>query len=138
MRNLILKDAHDLYEIRKASFESFWSEKEFVSMLSDESFFGFREDRGFILCRRALNYIDIVTFCVDPKYRRQGIGKKLLTGVVKFAQRNSCETFLEVAEKNVAARNLYVSFGFKEISVRKNYYKFKGKTQNALVMKHTP
>ena len=124
MRSLILKDARDLSEIRKTSFEDFWSEREFISMLSDESFFGFREDRGFILCRRALDNIDIVTFCVDPQYRRGGIGKKLLSGLIRFARKNKCEIFLEVAEKNFPARNLYASLGFKQISIRKNYTNF--------------
>ena len=136
MRSLILDDAHDLYEIRKTSFEDLWTEKEFISMLSDESFFGFREDHGFILCRKALNSIDIITFCVDPKYRGKGIGRNLLSELIKFARENKCEIFLEVAEKNHTAQNLYISLGFKEISVRKNYYKLKNGTQNAMVMKY--
>ncbi len=138
MRSLILEDAHDLFEIRKPSFEDLWSEKEFISMLSDESFFGFRENHGFILCRKALDSIDIVTFCVDPQYRGKGIGKNLLSELIKFAKESKCEIFLEVAEKNHIARNLYSALGFKETSVRKNYYKFKDGTQNAVVMKHKP
>ena len=136
MRSLILEDAHDLYEIRKTSFEDFWSEKEFVSMLADKSFFGFRNERGFILCRKVLDSIDIVTFCVDPRYRRKGIGSSLLSELINFAKKNKCEIFLEVAEKNCAARNLYISFGFEEISTRKSYYKFKDETQDAVVMKY--
>ena len=138
MRSLILDDAHDLYEIRKTSFEDLWTEKEFVSMLSDESFFGFREERGFILCRKVLDSIDIVTFCVDLQYRGKGIGKNLLLELINFAKESKCEIFLEVVEKNRTARNLYISSGFKEISVRKNYYKLKNGTQNAVVMKFTP
>lgn len=135
MRRLVFEDAWDLAEIRKTSFDDFWSEKEFKSMLSDESFFGFREDQGFILCRKVLDCIDIVTFCVNPKYRRCGMGKRLLSEVINFAKKNNCEIFLEVAEKNYIARSLYNALGFREISVRKNYYKFKDSTQDALVMK---
>ncbi len=136
MRSLILEDARDLYEIRKTSFEDLWTEKEFISILSDDSFFGFREDHGFILCRKALDSVDIVTFCVDPKYRGKGIGRNLLLELIKFARENKCEIFLEVAEKNHTARSLYISSGFEEISVRKNYYKLKNGTQNAVVMKY--
>ena len=136
MRKLVPEDAHDLYEIRKTSFEDLWTEKEFISMLSDDSFFGFREDHGFILCRKALDSVDIVTFCVDPKYRGKGIGRNLLLELIKFARENKCEIFLEVAEKNHTARSLYISSGFEEISVRKNYYKLKNSTQNAVVMKY--
>lgn len=137
MRSLIIEDAHELTEIRKSCFKDFWQEEEFSSMLSEKSFFGFREDYGFILCRKALDDIDIVTFCVDPKYRRMGIGKRLLSEVIKFAIKNKCKIFLEVAEKNYPARNLYNSLGFKEISIRKDYYKFKNETQNAVVMKYS-
>lgn len=138
MRSLILDDARDLAKIRRTSFGDFWSEKEFISMLSDESFFGFRRKHGFILCRRALSDIDIVTFCVEPQHRREGIGRSLLSEVIKFAEENKCEIFLEVAEKNLVARKLYISFGFEEISERKNYYKFKDGEQNAVVMKYMP
>ena len=136
MRSLILEDARDLYEIRKTSFEDLWTEKEFISMLSDESFFGFRENCGFILCRKVLDSIDIVTFCVDPRYRGRGVGGNLLSELIKFAKESKCEIFLEVAEKNYIARNLYTSFGFREISVRKNYYQLKNGAQDAVVMKY--
>ena len=31
--------------------------------------------------------------------------------------------FLEVRSRNIPARKLYTAYGFKEIGVRKNYYK---------------
>lgn len=138
MRSLVLEDARDLAEIRKTSFEDFWSEEEFVSMLSDKSFFGFREYQGFILCRRALDSIDIVTFCVSPPHRNKGTGKKLLQEVLNFAKATQCKVFLEVAEKNYVAIKLYKALGFKRISVRKNYYKFSSGLQDAVVMMWSP
>ncbi len=138
MRSLILEDVQDLVEIRRISFEDFWSEKEFTSMLSDKSFFGFREDHGFILCRRTLDCIDIVTFCVTPSYRNKGIGKKLLLEVMNLAEETQSKVFLEVAEKNYTARSLYQSLGFKKISIRKNYYKFSDSFQDAIVMMRSP
>lgn len=135
MRNLILDDAKDLEDMRKTSFEDFWSENEFRSMLKDKSFFGFIEDHGFILCRKALDCIDIVTFCVVPEYRQKGIGRQLLNKVIEFAEINKCQIFLEVAENNYSAQGLYRSVGFEEISTRKNYYKFATGFQNALVFR---
>lgn len=134
MRSLILEDARDLAEIRKTSFEDFWSEEEFVSMLADESFFGFREDHGFILCRRAPDCIDIVTFCVIPSHRNRGVGKKLLSAVLNLANEAQCKVFLEVAEKNHIAIKLYEELGFERISMRKNYYRFSDGVQDAVVM----
>jgi len=138
MRSLTLDDAGDLAKIRKTSFADFWSEREFATMLSDESFFGFRDDHGFILCRKALDSIDIVTFCVTPSHRKKGVGKQLVQEVLDFAKANQCKIFLEVAEKNHVARNLYSSLGFEQISVRKNYYKFPDGPQDAIVMMLSP
>ena len=136
MNKITLNDVPNLTRIRKNCFPDFWDENEFISMLSDETFFGFCENHGFILCRKACDAIDIVTFCVEPEYRNRGIGKNLLLELINFAKENFLDIFLEVAEKNLPAIYLYESLGFKKISVRKNYYKFPDDVQDAIVMKY--
>jgi len=42
--------------------------------------------------------------------------------------------FLEVRENNFSAISLYKKIGFKEINIRKNYYKDTG--ENALIMSY--
>lgn len=136
MNKITVNDAPKLEKIRKTCFSDYWSEKSFIDMLSDKSFFGFSEEHGFILCRKAYDTMDIVTFCVESEYRNQGIGTNLLFAVINFAKENSSDIFLEVAEKNFPAIHLYKSLEFKKISIRKNYYKFSDGLQNAIVMKY--
>lgn len=136
LRNLILSDAKRAAEIMQKSFtDERWSESEISSMLADKTFFGYMDEYGFILCRRVYDVIDICTFCVEPKFRKQGRGGRLLASVIDYAVGNFCEIFLEVAENNLSALNLYKSAGFKEISVRKKYYKTESGLIDAILMK---
>ena len=47
-------------------------------------------------------------------------------------KRGGVSFFLEVRESNMRARNLYRSFGFEEISVRRNFYE--APIENGIVM----
>ena len=56
-------------------------------------------------------------------YRRQGIGRKLLSYLVSVAiSFRVVNITLEVRNSNEIARNLYKEFGFREVALRKNYY----------------
>lgn len=136
LHNLILSDAKRAAEIMQRSFrDERWSESEISSMLTDKTFFGYMDEHGFILCRKVYDVIDICTFCVEPEFQKQGRGGRLLAAVIDYAVNNSCEIFLEVAENNLPAIGLYKSAGFKEISVRKKYYKTKNDLVDAILMK---
>ena len=70
---------------------------------------------------------------VDPEFRQRGIGYRLLDYAMKTSRGDGLETaFLEVRVGNIAARKLYTAYGFKEVSIRKNYYK--NPTEDAVIM----
>ncbi len=64
---------------------------------------------------------EIITIGVDPKHRRVGLAKYLLNHLIRKLATGS-KIFLEVSTDNLSAVNLYKSLGFKEVSLRKNYY----------------
>lgn len=159
LRKVSVGDAAVLSEIHQESFSEWWSVSSFNSMLRDPSFFGFIVGQelkaqksnakqviecGFILCRRAWDEVEIITFAVRPQYRRRNFGKLLMVEVIKqsgvFLQETSphlenMKIFLEVSTNNTAAINLYRSFGFEKISKRIKYYKDqKGEEVDANVM----
>lgn len=92
---------------------------------------------GFILSRAALDEAEILTLAVAPERRRHGIGKSLLTThFAELAAIGIKRIFLEVDAENVAARALYVSYGFQEVAERKAYYRTAGnRPASALVMR---
>jgi len=72
-----------------------------------------------IFCNAELTYLSI-----HPRFKRKGLGKKLLKEIFKQCQSFSIEKILlEVSEKNIAALNFYHSFGFQTTGIRKSYYK---------------
>ena len=67
--------------------------------------------------------IELDNIFVNEKERRKGIGKKLLGYLVAVAiDSHVINITLEVRVSNEAARNLYKSFGFREVALRKFYY----------------
>lgn len=79
---------------------------------------------------------EILTFCVHPDYRRGGIGRQLMTELITSLSLFDCtECYLDVAEDNLSAINLYEQFGFKIAGRRENYYKnSSGQFSSALLM----
>jgi ribosomal-protein-alanine acetyltransferase len=73
---------------------------------------------------------EVLNLAVSPDFRRKGLGRALLSTLVDGYRGT---IFLEVRESNLAARNLYKSMGFKEISSRPNYYEYPSET--AIVLK---
>lgn len=73
---------------------------------------------GYINCWVSDN-TEILNFCVEEKYQRQGIGSLLFNEVEKIAVGIIS---LEVRISNLKAINFYSNRGFKKACIRKNYY----------------
>jgi [ribosomal protein S18]-alanine N-acetyltransferase len=75
----------------------------------------------------------ITTFAVDPRWRRRGIGERLLLALLELAvARRAREATLEVRLSNMAARRLYEKYGFRPVGIRPRYYS--GNGEDALIM----
>lgn len=67
---------------------------------------------------------EIQRIAVLPEFRRLGAGRKLMDAMVGHARKNQVYAItLEVRAGNLAARNLYESYGFAGEAVRKGYYR---------------
>jgi tRNA threonylcarbamoyl adenosine modification protein YeaZ/ribosomal-protein-alanine acetyltransferase len=76
---------------------------------------------------------DVLTVTVQADHRRKGIARELLRRLIDWARTQNCEAImLEVKVGNEEAMPLYRSFGFVEISRRKDYY---GPGKTAIVMR---
>ena len=80
------------------------------------------EAAGFALSRHVSGEEELLLLAVRPKYRGQGIAKRIMTKWRSAAiARNASKLLLEMRDGNKAL-DLYCQFGFKEIGRRKNYY----------------
>ena len=77
---------------------------------------------GYIGRYEFLGEVEILNFVVDETHQRKGIGQLLFNQVEQDIQ-NLNKMTLEVRESNTKAINFYLKNGFKQISVRKHYYK---------------
>lgn len=78
---------------------------------------------GFIVYRVVADEAEIITIGVAPTARRGGIAAAMLAIAEADAKkRGAVKMFLEVAENNDAARNLYKSNQYTEIGRRPKYY----------------
>lgn len=75
---------------------------------------------------------EIYNFLIDKKYQHKGYGTMLITSLLDEIKKDGIKVVtLEVRHNNVNAYNFYLKFGFKEIAIRKHYYK---NGDHALVM----
>jgi [ribosomal protein S18]-alanine N-acetyltransferase len=78
---------------------------------------------GFLVARQIAPEWELENIVVAAEVRRNGLGKRLLEGLLKHARdRNTTRVFLEVRESNRSARALYQQAGFKQTGRRKSYY----------------
>jgi ribosomal-protein-alanine N-acetyltransferase len=76
-----------------------------------------------LLAPRGAHQADIQSVAVVESARRRGLARTLVGALIAEARdRGAREVFLEVRVDNPAAQNLYDSFGFERIAVRKGYY----------------
>ncbi len=78
---------------------------------------------GYVLFS-LLSDAEIYRIAVEPEHRRRGLGGLLIAGAEEVLREHRAERlFLEVREDNLPAVSLYRSRGFKEIGIRKAYYR---------------
>lgn len=78
------------------------------------------------------SFYEVRNIAVDPAHQGQGIGRRLLDELLKFAAGGA--VFLEVRCDNEAAIALYRDFGFDLVGVRAGYYN----GADALTMRREP
>ncbi|MEK6721147.1 MAG: ribosomal protein S18-alanine N-acetyltransferase [Chloroflexota bacterium] len=75
----------------------------------------------------------VTTFAVHHAWRRQGIGQRLIVGLLDLAlERRASEMTLEVRLSNLGARRLYEKYGFRPVGLRPRYYS--DDREDALIM----
>ena len=122
-------DVDAILEMERESFSDPWSEKDVFGYITSEMgmcFVAAQDGRAiaYLIGRIIAPEAEIYRIAVKKTHRRRGIGYRLLDYSYKTEKGRGLETvFLEVRSKNVAARALYQAYGFREMGVRRGYYK---------------
>lgn len=115
--------AEALAEIHGEAFAAPWPASAFVDLLAQSGVLLELEAEGFILIRVAADEAEILTLAVRPAAQRRGFGSRLVESSVRRATAlGATRLFLEVAEDNRPARDLYAGLGFEPAGRRPRYY----------------
>jgi len=138
IRRARLYDVPALARIESDSFVSPWSAQEITRDVAqnDKAYVAVAEING-----QVVGYADmwivageaqLFNIVVDPAYRGNEIGLRLLAHMLKVAAATCNVITLEVRRSNVPAISLYLKSGFRQVGVRKGYYTDNG--EDAVLM----
>lgn len=91
---------------------------------------------GYLSAKAVLDEVDLWYIAVESQYQNQGIGNRLMKEFMKCMVSEQMERItLEVRRSNQSAIHLYKKYDFKEISIRKDYYK--NPVEDAVILQYT-
>jgi len=129
VRAMRLEDLAAVTAIDRASFTLPWPERAFRYELMENPHAQLWVAEmgalvvGLLVIWHILDESHIASIAVHPEYRRQGIGRKLLSAGLQAAlERGSAQATLEVRTGNLAAIELYRQLHFEEVGRRPKYY----------------
>ena len=128
IRRMTLDDLPTVVELDKISFSLPWPEKSFrfevTDNLASRCWVAEVDGRvvGMLVGWLLVDEIHIATIATHPDFRRQGIGRQLLSHALSRAlDEGARSSFLEVRESNLAAQEMYRQFGYQATGRRKLY-----------------
>jgi ribosomal-protein-alanine N-acetyltransferase len=139
VRPLLPGDLDRVAAIERAAFSDPWSRRSFEELLAQPQVRGLAMDggdralAGYALVSLVAGEGEILNLAVDPAARRRGLGKELLDAALDLMRRSgTAVVFLEVRQSNRPAIHIYERAGFRQVSVRRAYYR--NPTEHALTM----
>ena len=128
-RRSIPADATGIARLEEEIFNDAWSYRDVQDLICTKGGMCFSATEGdeviaYVIGRLIAPEGEIYRIAVRADKRGRGIGYRLLDYAVKTSKGQGLERlFLEVRSQNVPAIKLYTSYGFKQIGLRKGYYK---------------
>ncbi len=139
LESMRMEDIPRVLEIEQESFRTPWPREAYTHELTENRLAAYIVARadgeivGYAGMWIILDEAHVTTIAVDPAYRGQHIGERLLVGLIDAAlSRDARWMTLEVRKSNATAQALYKKYGFREIGVRKGYYS--DNREDAIVM----
>ncbi len=127
---MLPSDLDEVLAIEEASFVVPWSRESFLFELQANPYarnFVMRQGTkivAFTCLWVVYDELKINNIAVDEEERRKGYAATLLRWILEFGRSHGCtEATLEVRPSNFAARALYVAHGFRQVGLRKGYYR---------------
>lgn len=141
LRRATRDDVAAIAAIERRAFSDPWSPQGFASLLEAPDVYLVVSEvagrvTGYVVARYVADEGEIANIAVAPEARGHGLGGVLLDAALREASvRGVVMVYLEVRRSNDVARRLYASRGFREVGIRKGYYRHP--VEDALVLRCT-
>ena len=133
------KDIDSVVAIEEESNPVPWTIKNFKDCI-EKGYYSLvlKEDNkviGFAILSVSTEESHLLNIGLTSLKRGRGLGRELLEKMIMAAEvMGSKKIFLEVRISNVIAIDLYKASGFKEVGLRKKYYRLKEGREDAILM----
>ena len=127
-KKLTLNEIDAVTELESETSENHWTKQQLSESISNPNnlcqiLIVKSKIVGYIIAMPSVDSADILNLAVHKDFKRKGYGSSLINHLLsELKKRQIKNLFLEVRMGNFAAISLYLSLGFKEVSIRKNYY----------------
>ncbi len=133
IKNVELCNLDEIFEISNCYFD--WSKKQLEESLKNGNIFLAAEQGNeivaFLLAEDLIDSFNLLLIATKNEFKNKNIATKLMQKLEEIAKNKKIEKiWLEVRENNIPAINLYKKNDFKNIYLRRNYYK---NGENALI-----
>lgn len=136
---MVVEDIPRVLEIERESFRTPWPTDAYTHELKENRLATYIVAKleehlvGYAGMWVILDEAHITTIAVEPAFRGQHVGERLLIGLIEAAmERGARWMTLEVRRSNLSAQSLYRKYGFRDIGTRKGYYS--DNREDAIVM----
>ena len=114
--------------VERSCLETAWTESQLSNLPPDSVYLVAENEEGTVcgICSARLldGEAELLNLAVLPAFRRMHIASELMTALFSLAIENGCgRMYLEVAKTNEPAIALYREAGFREIGVRRGFYR---------------
>ena len=130
IRSMIRKDIPEVLSIEKESFESNWTEDNFINCLQQRNYVNMIAEHkkqvvGFMIYDELYNRgIHLLNFAVRSDWRRQNIGTQMIEKLITklFSQKKQKIIDIEIRETNLRAQLFLRKCGFRAIKILHEHY----------------
>ena len=138
-RYLSIEDLDFILNIEESSNPHPWTRRNFLDCLEREHYSLLQlyngMPSGFAIQSISLDEAHLLNIGIHSDFRQKGLGSDLLDKILLASESLGClRTLLEARKSNNRAISLYLSKGFKKLSIRKGYYKLDQEREDAIVM----
>ena len=125
------EDLNSIANILQSDFDDFWNYNILSNELNSSNSIYLvakinDEIIGFAGLTLILDEAEINNIVIKKDFRKNGYSKILLQNLIDLSKKQNIKKInLEVNIENIIAINLYHSFNFKDVGLRKRYYKEK-------------